>query len=47
MSRGMQTVRVALILAVLGAPAVPAAAQTDRGTIIGVVVDSSGGPAPR
>ena len=40
MSRGMQIVRVALILAVLGAPA---AAQTDRGTIIGVVVDSSGG----
>ena len=40
MSRGMQIVRVALILAVLGAPA---AAQTDRGTITGVVVDSSGG----
>jgi hypothetical protein len=36
----MQTVRVALILTVLAAPA---AAQTDRGIITGVVVDSSGG----
>ena len=38
-----RAVRVALILAVVIAAAVPARAQTDRGTITGVVVDSSGG----
>ncbi len=43
MFRRTRAVRVALILSLLIASAAPGRAQTDRGTITGVVVDSSGG----
>ena len=38
-----RAVRVALIVSMVSLAATPTRAQTDRGTITGVVVDSSGG----